>query len=146
MLVVSPAPPAGDTVERYPGLLPLLGRGGETVLDRIGRQLSGLAQEFGHEPLWLIGASQPVVAAVRRHVARRGFYGLSADRIKVLREPRVPYLCADGQPLRTAEGSQPDYELPLLSALRNAARHIEGPGGVPAPSKRLDTVRDVEAI
>ncbi|NBF39254.1 MAG: MerR family transcriptional regulator [Spirochaetes bacterium] len=139
VLVVSPAPPAGSTVERYPGLLPLLGLGGETVLDRIGRQLSGLAREFGHEPLWLIGASHPVVPAVRRHVAMRGFYGLCADRIKVLREPRVPYLRADGQPLRTAEGSGPSYELPLLSALRNAARHVEGRDGVPAPSRRLET-------
>lgn len=128
LLVVSPAPAFGDTVQRYPGLLPLLGRGGETVLDRIGRRLSELAREFGHEPLWLIGASGPVVDAVRRHIARRGSYGLFAERIKVYVEPRVPYLSADGHPLTGADGSQPAYELPLLSALRNAARHAESTG------------------
>ncbi len=134
--MVTPAPGLGNTVERYPGLLPLLGRGGETVLDRIGGRLSALAREYGHEPLWIIGAAEPVSAAVRGHVARRGFYGLSAGRIRVYAEPRLPYLSAEGSPLTVADGSQPAYELPLLSALRTAARHVnENTAGVPDRSE-----------
>ncbi len=117
LLVLTPPPPFGDTVERYPGLLPLLGRGGETVLDRIGRRLSALGREFEHEPLWIIGASKPVVPAVRDHVARRGSYGLSAGRIRVSAEPRMPDLTA-------ADGSQPAYELMLIVPVTNALLRI----------------------
>jgi hypothetical protein len=130
LLVVTPAPALGHTVELYPGLLPLLGRGGETVLDRIGGRLSALAREFGHEPLWFVGAAEPVVDAVRGHVARRRFYGLSPGRIRVYAEPRLPYLAAGGSALAAANGLQPAYELPLLSALRTAARHAEDTAGV----------------
>jgi DNA-binding transcriptional MerR regulator len=130
LLVVTPAPAFGHTVERYPGLLPLLGRGGETVLDRIGGRLSALARGFGHEPLWIVGAAEPVVAAVRGHVARRGFYGLSPGRIRVYAEPRLAYGSAEGSALTAANGLQPAYELPLLSALRTAARHVEDAAGV----------------
>ena len=133
LLVFSPAPPFGDTVERYPGLLPLLGRGGETVLDRIGRRLSALGRDFGHEPLWIIGASKPVLSALRGHVARRGFYGLSPGRVQVSAEPRLPDHTA-------ADGSQPTYELMLIVPVTNAlplipdlefiSRHLDSGAGV----------------
>ncbi|MFP4565222.1 MAG: MerR family transcriptional regulator [Spirochaetaceae bacterium] len=147
LLVVTPTPGSARTVERYPGLLPLLGRGGETVLDRIGARLSALSREVGHEPIWLIGAAEPVVAAVRSHVARRRLYGLSGDRVMVYAEPQLSFLSADGRPLCAADGSHPAYALPLLSALRMAASAEPPPLTLILPvDNALPRIPDLEFI
>ncbi|MFO7782456.1 MAG: MerR family transcriptional regulator, partial [Spirochaetia bacterium] len=135
LLVVTPAPALGHTVEQYPGLLPLLGRGGETVLDRIGGQLSALAREFGHEPLWIIGGSEPVVAAVRAHVARRGFYGLSPGRIRVYAEPRLPHLSAEGHVLTLI--LPVTNALPRVPDLEFISRHLDSGAGVSVKAARV---------
>jgi hypothetical protein len=136
--VVTPTPEEAADTGAYPGLLPLLGRGGETVLDRIGSALSGLAAESGHPPHWLIGAPAPAVALVEAHLRRRGHYGLPPGEVEVYGEPEIPFLDEEGavagpttspgptaRPGRPAPAGRPavavpTYRLPLFVALASA--------------------------
>lgn len=138
LLVVTPTPEEAADTGAYPGLLPLLGRGGETVLDRIGSALSGLAAESGHPPHWLIGAPAPAVALVEAHLRRRGHYGLPPGEVEVYGEPEIPFLDEEGavagpttspgptaRPGRPAPAGRPavavpTYRLPLFVALASA--------------------------
>ncbi len=125
VLVVTPAPEHGHTVQSYPGLLPLLGRRFETVLDRIGTRLAELAQEWGQAPTWVISTRRAVAAAVRDHLAYRRSYGLPDGHIRVAEEPRLPVLAADGRLVIDSTGRIPRYELPFLSALHLMARAFD---------------------
>jgi DNA-binding transcriptional MerR regulator len=131
LLVVTPTPEHGENPGTYPGLLPLLGRGGETVLDRIGGELSALADGVGVSPHWLIGATAPVAPLAEAHVRRRGSYGLPPERVEVYVEPEVPYLDAEGSVIPIDGETAPRYRLPLFSALAAARSVAAGAGAAP---------------
>lgn len=126
LLVVTPTPREAADAGAYPGLLPLLGRGGETVLDRIGAGLAGLAGERGHPPHWLIGAPASAVGLVEAHLRRRGHYGLPPGEVEIYGEPEIPYLDEEGAVAGPHAGTglprrdASFYRLPLFTALVSA--------------------------
>jgi DNA-binding transcriptional MerR regulator len=139
MLVVSPAPAGGDRPETYPGLLPLLGRGGETVLDRIGRELRGLVRDYGQTPIWLIAAGPAVLPWIRAHLRRRDFYGIGENRVVVYAGGTGPGGTGPGGTGadRAAEAGPGLLQvlpvtnaLPALPDLEFIARHLEAKAAV----------------
>jgi DNA-binding transcriptional MerR regulator len=110
----------------YPGLLPLFGRRSETVIDRIGDRLSKLAAETGHAPQWTIHAPRAVCAELRRRLALRQYYGLPSENLRVVEEPRLPLLSADGRVVVDASGTVPRYSVPFLTALHSLAQTDTG--------------------
>jgi DNA-binding transcriptional MerR regulator len=155
--VVTPAPAGVRTAETYPGLLPLLGRGSETIVDRIGEALAAFAADDRPPPQWTIGVPAPLLGAVRSHLAHRRYWGLSPSRVQVIEEPEIPFLSGDGTPIpenaKAAAGGEGDlapYRLPLLTALfalSSASREDGAEVGLVLPvTNALPRVPDIEFL
>ncbi|MFP4206077.1 MAG: MerR family transcriptional regulator [Spirochaetaceae bacterium] len=143
LLVMSPAPaPSTDDAGTYPGLMPLRGCGGETVIDRIGRSLAGAVERFSQVPVWRIGAAPAAVQMLREHLARRRHYGLSAERVQVYEEPAFPRTDPAGRLLVDPQGEMRTYRLPLFTAIAQVAL----PAPVAADGKQGESVRRLPAL
>lgn len=154
LLVLTPAAGRGTDAGTYPGLLPLLGRRGETVLDRIGSALGAMAAD-GIPIHWRIEADGPVGAAVAARLSRRGFYGLSSDTAAVLPMARggLPLAIARAVAgLRRDRGAVPGLilllpvtnALPRLPDLEFIAAHLDAASEVSAkvPAAAPDAAPD----